>query len=77
VHFADPQFVDPAGDYHLKSSSPAIDDAATGISNDVDGNPRGVSLLRAASRFDVGAFELQKLAPCTAPDLIFCNRFEP
>ena len=53
---ADPQFVDPAMDYHLKTTSPALNTAvpSTGLStsHDYDGaaRPQGVA-------HDIGAFE--------------------
>lgn len=67
VHSLDPQFIDPAGDYHLKSTSPAIDYAVTGIANDLDGNARGKVLRNAATPFDIGAYERQTLTAVTFP----------
>src|ERR1051326_230537 len=52
--FSDPQFVDSASDWHLQSSSPAIDSGVTlsSVTTDFDGvtRPQG-------SAYDIGAFE--------------------
>jgi hypothetical protein len=73
---SDPMFVNTAvGNYRLLEGSPAIDYSTTGTDGgiDFDGNPRGIILERAASPFDVGAFERQS---CKANDDIFCDSFE-
>jgi hypothetical protein len=67
---ADPQFVSPStGDYHLKSSSPAIDSgqnsvlqtflAMTGktLTTDLDGNPRIQDVTGKGCIIDMGAYE--------------------
>ena len=67
---ADPQFVSPSiGNYHLKSTSPAIDSgensvlqtllAMTGksISTDLDGNPRVQDATGKGCIIDMGAYE--------------------
>jgi len=51
----DPKFVNPSGnDYHLQSSSPAINAGVTisSVTNDYDGNPRP-----QRSVYDIGAYE--------------------
>jgi len=52
---SEPQFVGPAGyDFHLKSTSPAIDKGLDiGLTIDFEGNPRP-----QGTGFDIGAFEL-------------------
>lgn len=60
---ADPQFVNPASDFHLQSSSPALDaGTATGIpagDTDLDGNPRiQPKAVDCAGQVDMGAYEL-------------------
>jgi hypothetical protein len=83
VNSLDPAFVNPAqGDYHLRSDSPAIDYhrnqvfALPAAGLDLDGRPRGVPLLSSkSSAFDIGAYELQVIAPCGEADKIFCNDF--
>ena len=70
----DPRFVDPAGDFHLLSGSPAIDAAdntavPAGVTIDLDGNPRfvddplapntGVPGNGHAEIVDMGAYEFQ------------------
>ena len=50
---ADPQFVNPIADFHLKSSSPAIDAGVDiGVNKDIDGNAR----VQGAG-FDMGVYE--------------------
>ena len=50
---ADPRFRSPAaGDFHLQSTSPAIDTCVTGLSPDLENVPRPYG-----SAFDMGAFE--------------------
>ena len=50
---ADPQFVNPIADFHLRSSSPAIDAGVDiGVNKDIEGNPR----LQGAG-FDIGVYE--------------------
>jgi len=60
---ADPQFVDLAGkDYHLKSTSPAIDKGVNlGVTTDKDGNPRPVG--RGP---DIGAYEFSSSSSAPA-----------
>lgn len=77
VNFADPQFIDPSGDYHLQSTSPAIDYATTGIANDLDGNARGIALSHAEKPFDVGAYERQTLRPVTFPPVESFEEVDP
>lgn len=87
---ADPQFVDPDnGDYHLSPTSPALDaapaanDTGDAIGNDVDldGHPRAVDLPGIPSvdpmhlTRDIGAYELQRVGPCSESDKIFCDGF--
>jgi hypothetical protein len=76
---ADPQFIDPeAGDYHLQSTSPAIDfcTVTDGVpDDDLDGNPRGVDAplvppFIPVATFDLGAYEWQVPA-----DRIFASGF--
>ncbi len=56
--YGDPVFTNPAwgsdGDYHLTSTSPAIDkgDSTVTLSTDLDGNPRPVG-----ARIDIGCYE--------------------
>lgn len=65
---AEPQFVNyirkGGGDYHLKSTSPAIDAGSSNYvtSTDIDGNPR----LQGA-KYDMGAFEYAKATPIPTP----------
>lgn len=67
---ADPQFVSPStGDYHLKSTSPAIDAGQNSVqqtflsltgqtlSTDFDGNPRVQNATAAGCSIDMGAYE--------------------
>lgn len=67
---ADPQFVSPStGDYHLKSTSPAIDTGENGalqtlltmtgrnFSTDFDGNPRVQNATGKGCIIDMGAYE--------------------
>ena len=67
---ADPQFVNPAaGDYHLKSTSPAIDTGQNGVqqtflamtgqnfSNDFDGKARVQDATGKGCIIDIGAYE--------------------
>ena len=77
VSFTDPQFIDPSSDYHLRSTSFAIDFAATGIANDLDGNARGIALTNAAKPFDVGVYERQTLRPITFPPLESFEEVDP
>jgi len=50
-----PLFVDAGGhDYHLQAGSPARDRCGTGLSTDLDGQPRPMGL-----RYDVGAYEFE------------------
>jgi hypothetical protein len=68
---ADPQFVDPAnGDYHLKSTSPAIDSGdntalqsfltmtGSALSKDFDGNQRVQDATGKGCIVDMGAYEV-------------------
>ncbi|MBN1372797.1 MAG: hypothetical protein JW987_12725 [Anaerolineaceae bacterium] len=48
----DPEFVVPGADYHLKSTSPAIDACSTGLPTDLEGNTRPVN-----GWYDIGAYE--------------------
>jgi hypothetical protein len=74
----DPEFVDVAqGNYHLHAASPAVDFTDCCASVDLDGRSRGVPLLRPGASFDVGAYELRRIAPCDEVDKIFCDRFDP
>jgi parallel beta-helix repeat protein len=61
-----PQFVNPGiGDYHLASTSPAIDAGAdVGVRNDIDGGSRP-----QGNGYDLGAYECagQKPAPTATP----------
>lgn len=76
VEVTDPLFVDPGhGDYHLQPGSLAVDFTDCCTSVDLDGRNRGKALYRAATRFDIGAYELQSVSPCFEPDKIFCNGF--
>lgn len=82
LQVADPKFVDAfSGNYHLLSSSPAVDFAASSdLASDLEGRPRGVDLVPAPNRaggFDIGAYELQTYTPCFENDRIFCSGFEP
>ncbi len=59
-----PRFIDPAhGDYHLQAASPAVDFSSYNtITDDLDGESRGVELERVVNRFgkgDLGAYERQ------------------
>ena len=67
---ADPQFVSPStGNYHLKSTSPAIDNGQNSVlqtiltltgkafSTDFDGNPRVQATNSSACIIDMGAYE--------------------
>jgi hypothetical protein len=64
-----PLFLDPeAQDFHLSSTSPAIDACASGLAADLDGYPRP-----ALEDWDMGSFEYQPAATATtitgdAPD---------
>jgi len=79
--FAPPLFVNPANrDYHLMPNSPAIDvaPASTGELKDFDLAPRNVHLPQMGNidgPLDLGAYELQSIAACAAPDTVFCNGF--
>jgi len=61
----DPQFVDAAnGDYHLKSTSPCIDEGnnslvPSGVDKDLDGNQRVVDGGSGTAVVDIGAYEYQ------------------
>lgn len=67
---ADPQFInykaDGTGDYHLKSTSPAIDKGTStnAPSTDLDGisRPQGTG-------YDIGAYEFVSNTTCTAPSV--------
>lgn len=65
IRQGDPRFVAPeSGDYHLRSSSPAIDFAPAIVSGafDLDGHPRDVDLPGVPNEYgprDLGAFERQ------------------
>src|SRR5215217_7699497 len=57
-------FVDPSGDFHLKTGSPAIDAGTTlaSVGDDLDGNPRP-----RGNAFDAGAYESGGTAPANTP----------
>ena len=80
--FAPPLFVAPANrDYHLMPNSPAIDvaPASTGELSDFDLAPRNVDLPQIGNvdgPLDLGAYELQSIPACAAPDTLFCNGFD-
>jgi hypothetical protein len=78
---ADPQFVDPAsGNYHLQSSSPALDSgnnlAANLPSTDLEGNLRVAvsNTLTCVGIVDMGAYEL--VAPSTGTGFLSPSSFD-
>lgn len=80
VIYGDPLFVDPdSGDFHLQTTSPAVDFAPTGNESgpaDLDGRPREVDKLNV-NRFgprDLGAYEISPA--CFHFDTVSCNGFE-
>jgi hypothetical protein len=58
-----PLFIDETNrDFHLHPHSPCIDRGGSGVTQDYDGNPRGVdgtSLPGHIDQYDIGAFEYQ------------------
>ena len=84
VLYVDPLFVDAAnGNYHLQTSSQAIDFAPLGAesgSTDFDNRSREVDLPGVANLFgarDLGAFEQQRQFACDdQSDVLFCDGFE-
>lgn len=80
VVYGDPLFVDPdSGDFHLQSTSPAVDFAPIGNESDptdLDGRPREVDKANV-NRFgarDLGAYEISPA--CFHFDTVSCNGFE-
>ena len=75
-----PTFVDAANrDYHLRPYSPGLD-VAPSVSNtrDLDGRLRDLDLPQinnVQGPRDLGAYELQSIPACSAPDQLFCNGF--
>ena len=74
----DPRFADAAsGNYHLQTTSPAVDYAGGVGGFDLEGNPRDVDLPQAPNAFgprDLGPYERQ--LACAGADTIFCDGFE-
>jgi hypothetical protein len=71
---ADPMFVNPAGNFHLETTSPLIDAGTPGplggseSTTDLDGNPRLVDGNGdSTARRDLGAYELQPPSPPGGP----------
>lgn len=80
VVYGDPLFVDPdSGDFHLQTTSPAVDFAPNGNEagpSDFDGRPREVDKPNV-NRFgprDLGAYEISPA--CFQFDTVSCNGFE-
>lgn len=80
VVYGDPLFVDPdSGDFHLQSTSPAVDFAPYGNESgpaDLDGRPREVdkSNVNLFGPRDLGAYEISPA--CFHFDTVSCNGFE-
>ncbi len=68
----DPGFINPAGDYHLRATSPLVDKgAASGASLDRDGKGRSFDGDKNGTAVpDMGAFELRDV---TAPETTFAS----
>lgn len=82
IFYGNVAFVDPVnGDFHLGTTSLAIDKAAADDSNnrDMDNRPRDLDLPNVTNLDgprDLGAYERQTPFNCGALDTIFCSGFD-